>query len=136
MQNTEQLTIIENLKRRWYLPIGDMLVLTLFASMGRASHSEGLDVPGILETAAPFMAGWLAAAPFMGAYRAEAIESPKRAVLVTGRTWIVGILLGLLFRAIYLRREIPVSFAIVTLLTTLVLLSLWRAGVVVVRNRI
>lgn len=134
MQNTKQLTVLENLKRRWYLPLGDLFVLILFASIGRASHEEGLTVLGIVETAAPFVLGWFVATPFMGAYRDEAIEAPKRAVLLTARTWIVGIPLGLLFRAIYLRREIPVSFAIVTLLTTLVLLSLWRAGVALLRR--
>lgn len=129
-----QLTTMESIKRRWYLPLGDFVVLLLFASIGRASHEEGLTVLGIIETAAPFVLGWFVAAPFMGTFRDEATETPRRAVLMTARTWIVGIPLGLLFRAIYLRRGIPISFAIVTLLTTLILLSLWRAGAAIVRK--
>lgn len=134
MQRTEQSTIIEGLKRQWYLPLGDLIVLMVFASIGRASHSEGVRILGIFETAAPFMVGWLVAAPFTGAYREDATASTANALLLTARTWIVGIPLGLLLRAIYLRKGIPVSFAIVTLLSTLILLSLWRAGIALLRR--
>lgn len=135
MQHSEQLTIVESVKRRWYLPFGDLVVLMLFASIGRASHEEGLTVPGVVETAAPFVLGWFVAASFMGAYRDEAMDAPKEALLTTARTWVVGIPLGLLFRAVYLRKGIPISFAIVALLTTLIMLILWRAGVALLRRR-
>ena len=43
----------------------DVVLVVLFAAVGRRSHAEGLDVGGILRTAAPFLvgtaAGWLLA---------------------------------------------------------------------------
>ena len=43
----------------------DVVLVLLFATIGRASHREGLSVAGVLEVAWPFLAalavGWLAA---------------------------------------------------------------------------
>ncbi|WP_370249307.1 DUF3054 domain-containing protein [Nocardioides sp.] len=40
----------------WWLPI-DVVAVLLFAAVGRSSHEEGLSVPGVLETAGPFLLG-------------------------------------------------------------------------------
>lgn len=121
-------------KGYWRLVAGDAFTLLLFAWIGRASHAEGLDVVETVETAAPFLLGWFIAAPLLGGYGSEATADVRSAVKATARSWIAGIPLGLLFRALYLRKGIPVSFAIVSMLTTLMLLSLWRAGYIVARS--
>lgn len=41
-------------RHAWLL---DLLVVLAFAAVGRASHAEGLSVPGVLGTAWPFLAG-------------------------------------------------------------------------------
>lgn len=128
-------TNVDSIAKRLLLPLGDTLALILFATMGRASHAEGLDVVGVAETAAPFVLGWILAGTFTGAYREDATDTPRSAAVVTARTWIVGIPVGLLLRMLYLRRGVPVSFAIVTMLTTLALLGLWRVGLAALRRQ-
>lgn len=53
----------------------DVVAVLAFATVGRASHAEGLSVPGILETAWPFLAGLL-----LGWSVALAVTSARRAV--------------------------------------------------------
>lgn len=50
-------------RRRWAL-VGDLVLVILFATLGRASHGESLTLPGIAGTAWPFvlacLVAWLA----------------------------------------------------------------------------
>ena len=115
------------MKGRLTLIVGDTIALLFFAWLGRASHGKA-GLLGIVETALPFWLGWMGAGWVLGAYRPEAHESTRAALGTTVRVWAVGIPLGLVIRAVWLRRGIPLSFAVVTMLTTLVILGLWRGG--------
>lgn len=53
----------------------DVAVVLTFATVGRASHAEGLSVPGVLQTAWPFAVGLL-----LGWSIALAVTSARRAV--------------------------------------------------------
>ncbi len=117
------------------LIIGDTVTLFVFAWLGRVSHQKS----GLVETvgtAWPFWVGWLCAGWLLGAYRSQAATlSPTRALRLTAKTWALGVPLGLLVRALWMRRAIPPSFAVVTMMTTLVLMTLWRVGFAALSRR-
>ncbi|NJP05107.1 MAG: DUF3054 domain-containing protein [Chloroflexaceae bacterium] len=114
------------------LIIGDTISFLVFAALGRSSHgfTAGFTaLPEIATTAAPFLLGWLLAAPFAGAYRALPASSNRLTTSLrrTSLAWVLAWPLGLALRALYLQRGIPVSFAIVTFITNLLILNIWRA---------
>jgi hypothetical protein len=81
-----------------------------------------------LETAWPFAGAWLLAAPLCGAFARAAFRSPAAAALAVIGSWLPAWLVALLLRAALQRRAIPISFDLVALLTNLLLLAGWRAG--------
>ncbi len=113
---------------------GDLLAFTLFAIIGRRSHSEAAGLTAwfeVLKTAAPFMAGWFLVAPWLVAFRARdyqagATTSVGDVAKRTALAWLVAAPLALLLRAILLQRGIPFSFALITFITNLTLLVVWR----------
>jgi hypothetical protein len=110
---------------------GDLLAFLLFSAIGRASHSEaaGIDaLAQIAETAAPFAIGWFVVAPLAGAFSAETISGPRRMLGRTALAWLLAWPVGLLLRALIRQASIPLSFAIVTLLTNMLILLSWRGA--------
>jgi hypothetical protein len=108
------------------LYVGDIVMLLIFAAIGRGNHNEGLDILALLGTAAPFIISWTVTSSFLGAYTREATASqgniaggllPAWAVSVTGALAVRGFIKG------YIP---PTPFIIVSLVSTLVLLYLWR----------
>jgi hypothetical protein len=111
------------------LALGDALVFLVFSWIGRSSHREPVGagaLSAVVGTAAPFLVAWFLVAPLMGAYRAAPGTSHRAMLGRTARTWMIAGPLGLLLRAAILRRGIPPSFALITLLTNLTLLLVWR----------
>jgi hypothetical protein len=111
------------------LVIGDALALLIFAAIGRASHGEDAGLTAlaqVAETAAPFIVGWFAVAPLIGAYRADAVGAPSRMLARTALTWLVAWPIGLGLRALIRQTSIPLSFALVTFITVLTIMTLWR----------
>lgn len=115
------------MKQKLVLVGGDTLALLFFSWLGRTSHGE-TDIAGIFSTAFPFWLGWMCAGWVLGGYRPESQKTVGSALRTTVRVWAVGIPLGLLIRALWLRRSIPLSFAAITLTTTLLIMSLWRSS--------
>jgi hypothetical protein len=116
-------------RRSAVLVAGDALAFMVFAALGRASHSEAAGLSAILqvvETAAPFAIGWYAVAPFVGVYRAELAQQPRRLLERTALAWLLAWPIGLLLRALIRQTTIPLSFAIVTLIANLLILLGWR----------
>ncbi len=124
------------------LVLGDILAFLIFADLGRRSHGAAAGLSALFEvinTAAPFLLGWFAVAPWLKVYRDERrltsnpSEPQQRAPLVrvmlqrTTLAWLVACPVGLVLRALFLWRGIPVSFAIVTFASTLLILGGWRA---------
>ena len=111
------------------LVAGDALAFMLFSAIGRTSHGEAAGLEALLQvagTAAPFLAGWFLAAPPLGAYRPALLAGPRPMLARTALAWLVAWPLGLGLRALLLQRGIPISFALVTFATVLVILGLWR----------
>ena len=91
------------------LVAGDAFAILLFAAVGRSNHGESLDqVSDVLATAAPFLIGWFATAPFTGAFGDAAIGTkPGEAAVTAAKGWIVGVPAGLLARAVAKGRRLP-----------------------------
>jgi Ca2+/H+ antiporter len=121
--------------------LGDVIVLILFAIIGRASHdvaSTAGPVLGTLNTAFPFIVAWLVLAAVLGGFSGKAFYPIGR---VIGRTLLASILaapLGVLLRAaiqaaprqFYAFRwdSIQPSFILVATLSTSVMLLVWRVA--------
>ncbi len=114
----------------WMSPIllgGDALAFLAFAALGRNQHHEASGVLAAVQTAWPFIAGWVLTAPFQGVLMVER-GKPLEAARDALRCWPMAWLLALAFRAGVQRRAVPVSFDIVAFLTNLALLACWRAA--------
>jgi uncharacterized integral membrane protein len=75
----------------WLALVVDMLLIVLFASLGRRTHASGMDPAGILWTALPFLIAW--AAITLATRRSWARLWPAGVVV-----WLVTVAGGLLLR--------------------------------------
>jgi hypothetical protein len=113
------------------LAVGDLLVVAVLFSWG-AVHHNGLAFvvsnPGYLAaTIAPFLIGWVIAAPLLGAYAPGAAESAKAAVPLALRSWLLADAIALGLRATpFVDGGVRLSFVLVSLGVGLVGLALWR----------
>ena len=105
------------------LPLADALGILTFATVGLLSHDHALSLTGYVRDALPVLGGWFAAALVFGAYR-----SPSTRTLLL--TWIVGVPLGILIRALALGRDLDgdqAVFLVISLAFTLLFVLAWRA---------
>lgn len=117
-----------NLRRIAALVGGDTVAFMVFAAIGRSSHGEAAGLDALLQvagTAAPFLAGWFIVAPTLGAYGPKTI-GVRLMLARTALAWVAAWPVGLGLRALALQRSIPISFAIVTFVTVLAILMVWR----------
>ncbi len=117
------------------LLIGDGVAILLFAFMGRAEHQTGINISGVLSTALPFLIAWYPVAFWLRAFRPDTLDRPLVAARRTAVAWLLAWPLGLQLRALFLDRSIPFSFAVVVLVTNLILLIGWRSLYARYRNR-
>lgn len=99
----------------------DAIAFAAFALVGMASH-DGISAQGFLRDALPLAAGWSAAAAGFALYR----RPTRRALLLT---WIVGVPLGVLVRALALGRATEprqLAFLATTLVFSLAFVALLR----------
>lgn len=104
------------------LAVGDGIAILLFAIIGLANHDAGITLGGIARNAFPILGAWVVAAAFARTYT----EPGVRNLLIT---WAIAVPAGVAIRAIVLHRPADgsqVTFGIVTMIVTLVLLLAWR----------
>lgn len=107
----------------------DVVLVLIFATIGRASHERGLSILGVLETAWPFLVAW-----GIGWLALRAWRAPD-AVLRTGvPLWIITVAGGMLLRALT-GAGTALPFIIVATLTLLLLLVGSRLVATLIRNR-
>lgn len=109
----------------------DAVSLLVFAGVGKASHSAvdgSLDLIAVLVTAFPFLVSWFLVAPLVGSYTPQATKDVPSAVVQTAKGWALAVPLGCLLRGVIKGYVPPVSFVVVTLIATLVILSIGRVG--------
>ena len=99
----------------------DLVLVVVFAALGRRSHAEGLDVAGILRTAGPFVvgtaAGWLLAS--------VALDSGPRSLAFGAVVVASTVVVGMLLRRVAAQGTAP-SFVVVATVVLAALLLGWR----------
>jgi len=109
--------------------IADVVCVLVFCAIGRRSHTEGITVAGVAETAWPFLAGtvvgWLA----VRGWRRPASLVPTGVVI-----WLCTVVIGMLLRKAS-SAGTAISFVVVASLVTAILLLGWRAAVSALTRR-
>lgn len=122
------------------LAIVDTIGLIIFALLGKSSHnSDGLvDLVGVLFTAFPFVTAWLATSSITGVYspdeRGDGTNMATSTIIKVAKGWAVAIPLGIMLRVLLKGYAPPLSFVVVTLISTLVILAVTRVLFNVVEN--
>ncbi|MBS1905690.1 MAG: DUF3054 domain-containing protein [Actinobacteria bacterium] len=106
----------------WPWAVGiDVVLVIVFAAIGRASHEHSVDPLGVLETAWPFLVGLAAGWAVLRAWRAPAAPLRTGALLV-----VITVVLGMILRVVS-GGSTAIAFIIVATVTLLVFLVGWRA---------
>ena len=106
--------------RRFVPSLLDLVLIIVFAVIGRRSHDEGTALVGTLTVAAPFLIGYAIAAVVGRLDRAPL--SVSRAALVA----VVAVSLGLVLRGTVFDRGLAPAFVVVAFVTITALLVGWR----------
>lgn len=101
----------------------DLIVILVFATIGRISHADGLTVPGVLATAWPFVVGaWLGHLAVGLRKGAEAIPASLSAGMVA---WVCAVIGGMALRQVTGAGTDPAFVLVATLVLGGLLLG-WR----------
>lgn len=99
----------------------DVLLVLVFAAVGRRSHAEGLDLAGLARTALPFLvgaaAGWLLAS--------IVLSSGPRTLAFGAVVVAATVVVGMVLRAVA-AQGVATSFVIVASVVLTVFLLGWR----------
>ncbi|WP_435066528.1 DUF3054 domain-containing protein [Haloplanus sp. C73] len=113
------------------MAVGDLLVIAVLFSAGTVRHNTVAFLTAnpayLAEAVAPFLVGWILAAPVLGAYAPGAAESSKAAVPLALRSWLVADAIALGIRATpWVHGGVQLTFVAVSLGVGLVGLAVWR----------
>jgi hypothetical protein len=103
--------------------VTDIVCVTVFCTVGRRSHAEGLSLMGIAETAWPFLSGTVLGWLLSLGWRRPAALVPTGVVV-----WVCTVAVGMLLRYATSAGVAP-SFIVVASISTAVLLLGWRVAV-------
>jgi hypothetical protein len=110
------------------LVVGDILALFMFVIVGRLSHDMTSNwLINIARIATPFLLGWFAVGVLAGAYQARLLSRPAMFLRRSALTWLLGIGLGFVFRAVLFGDGVPPIFILVILTFTGLFLLGWRS---------
>ncbi|CAI7878155.1 unnamed protein product [Closterium sp. NIES-53] len=109
---------------------GDAAVLILFAYIGRATHVSAAIDWELIKTAQPFLAGWFISAIIFGDYSVgrPLPATPGDAAKEAGKTWALGVPLGIAFRSLIKGQPPQLPFLAVAIVMTSLLMLGWRAA--------
>ena len=110
----------------WLAAVVDVLLIVLFALVGRSSHGESGSALGLWTTAYPFLAGWAIAYVTSGAW-ARPLRSWPTGVVV----WVLTVFVGMAIRVATGQGDVdgnplPLSFVLVATIVLGVFLLGWR----------
>jgi hypothetical protein len=91
-----ELTDVDERALTRFLP-GDVLAVLALVLVGTVEHGS-LSPQRYAGVLLPFLVGWLAAAPLVGAYSSRAAESSRAALVLAAGSWLAGDLVGQLLR--------------------------------------
>ncbi|MFD2371484.1 DUF3054 domain-containing protein [Brevibacillus sp. GCM10020057] len=110
----------------WVLLAGDLFAFLLFAYYGKLAHHLPVSIPGLLDTLAPFLLGWILAITWFRTYSERAYRSFGRLLLFTFLSWTVACPIGLVIRAWWTGVPMTWVFSWVAYLITFAFLLGWR----------
>ncbi|MBA8991330.1 Kef-type K+ transport system membrane component KefB [Curtobacterium pusillum] len=110
----------------WLAAVIDVVLIVLFALIGRSSHGESNSAVALWTTAYPFLAGWAIAYVTSGAWARPLRFWPTGVV-----AWILTVFVGLAIRVATGQGDVdgdplPISFVIVATIVLGVFLLGWR----------
>lgn len=110
----------------WVAAVVDVLLIVLFALIGRSSHGEANTALALWTTAYPFLAGWAIGYVTSGAWARPLRLWPTGVVV-----WVLAVFIGLAIRVATGQGDVggdplPISFVIVTTIVLGVFLIGWR----------
>lgn len=108
----------------------DILLVVIFAVIGRASHAEQLSLAGVWQTAWPFLVGLVVGWAITMAWR-----SPTAPVRTGLGVWALTLAAGMLLRAVS-GQAVVLAFVIVAGIVLFVFLVGWRAIATLIRRRV
>lgn len=103
----------------------DLVLVLVFAGIGRVSHEEGLSAAGLARTAGPFVVGWLVGWVLVAVV--PATRHRPRSLLAGVLVWVAVVVVGMLVRGALVGDGVQASFVVVTTIVVAVLLLGWRA---------
>ncbi|MDR6170835.1 hypothetical protein QE359_001864 [Curtobacterium sp. SORGH_AS776] len=111
----------------WLAAVVDVVLIVVFALVGRSSHGEGSTALGVWTTAYPFLAGWAIAYVTSGAWSRPLRFWPTGVV-----AWILTVFVGMAIRVATGQGDVdgnplPISFVIVATIVLGLFLVGWRA---------
>lgn len=111
----------------WLAAVIDVVLIVVFALIGRLSHGEGLTPVTLWITAYPFLAGWAIAYVTSGAWARPLAAWPTGVVC-----WVLTVFVGLAIRVtsgqgVEGGNPLPLSFVVVATVVLGVFLLGWRA---------
>lgn len=110
----------------WLAAVVDIVLIVLFALIGRSSHGEANTAAGLWTTAYPFLAGWV-----VGSVATAGWKRPLRLWPTGVVVWLLTVAVGLAIRVWTGQGDVdgdplPVSFVIVATIVLGVFLLGWR----------
>jgi hypothetical protein len=124
---------MSNGRRILTLAIGDTIAFLVFSALGRGSHGEATGlaaIPQVVLTALPFIIGWFIVAPFLGPFRRDLADNPRKMAVRTSLAWILAWPIGLVLHWVFQWRvptpDTVLSFGIVSFTFNLLVLLAWR----------
>ena len=103
--------------------LADVVVLMVFAAIGRQSHNESNQLLAIIATGMPFVVSWLVVSALTGLYRQQSF---KRWIVWTLAWAPLSNLLALALRSLWLGKPVLLTFTIVSMCVTTLFLVLVR----------
>ncbi|QKG83105.1 DUF3054 domain-containing protein [Kroppenstedtia pulmonis] len=111
----------------WYALTGDLVMILIFAIVGRLSHDMEMTVAGILQTAVPFVTAWIVTGVVLGLYRVPAVTRFSHAWRSTVLVTAVSVPIALVIRAYQLNEgAVVVLFQLVSWVGLLLFMLPWR----------
>ena len=113
--------------RIWSALAADVCCVLAFAIVGRTSHGESSDLLGVLDTAWPFLAGYVVGLALLRGW-----SRPLARPVAVG-VWLATVVVGMLLRFLT-GAGVALSFVVVTTVVLGLMLLGWRAVLSLVRR--
>ncbi len=114
---------------------GDMAVLAAFPFIGAMSHEDPVSVESFTRTVVPFAIAWLLVGTASTSFVVATISSRMLILHRVLAAIVSSGVIAIVLRGVLFDRSFSVAFAIVAVVTTTLLIFIWRLALATVLNR-